>query len=63
MEISELGESELINRINNKIKLSSKDIAIMNGLELNTVNVTRYRLRRKLGLSRSVNLADYFQHV
>ncbi|MBR1706734.1 MAG: hypothetical protein IJ721_08135 [Bacteroidales bacterium] len=45
-----------------KMDLSSKEIAPLLNMTVRSVEMTRYRLRKKLGLSRDVNLADFLQH-
>lgn len=42
-----------------KMGLSSKDIAPLFNISYRSVEMTRYRLRKKLGLDRSANLYDY----
>jgi len=39
-----------------KLNLSSKDIAILRQTSINTINVTRHRIRKKLGLERDEEL-------
>lgn len=46
-----------------KMGLSSKDIAPLFNISYRSVEMTRYRLRKKLGLERDVNLTDYLQHI
>lgn len=44
-----------------KMGLSSKDIAPLFNISYRSVEMTRYRLRKKLGLTRETNLVDYLQ--
>ena len=44
-----------------RMDLSSKDIAPLLGMTVRSVEMTRYRLRQKLGLSREDNLTDFLQ--
>lgn len=46
-----------------KMGLSSKDIAPLFNISFRSVEMTRYRLRKKLGLERDVNLTDYLQRI
>lgn len=46
-----------------KLNLSSKDIAELRRTSLNTVNVTRHRLRKKLGLARGEELDAFIQQI
>ena len=41
--------------------LSSKEMAPLLGMTVRSVEMTRYRLRQKLGLSREDNLSDFLQ--
>jgi DNA-binding CsgD family transcriptional regulator len=41
--------------------LNTKDISPLLGMTVRSVEMTRYRLRRKLGLSREHNLTDFLQ--
>ena len=45
-----------------KMDLSSKEIAPLLGMTVRSVEMTRYRLRRKLGLSREENLSAFLQN-
>lgn len=45
-----------------RMDLSSKDIAPLVNTTYQSVEMTRYRLRKKLNLDRSVNLSDFLQH-
>ncbi|MBR4789064.1 MAG: hypothetical protein IK030_05045, partial [Bacteroidales bacterium] len=44
-----------------KMDLSSKEMAPLLGMTVRSVEMTRYRLRQKLGLSREDNLSDFLQ--
>lgn len=44
-----------------KMDLSSKEMAPLLGMTVRSVEMTRYRLRQKLGLSREDNLGDFLQ--
>jgi DNA-binding CsgD family transcriptional regulator len=46
-----------------KLNLSSKDIAALRNTSLNTINVARHRLRKKLGLERDDELEGFVQKV
>ena len=46
-----------------KMGLSSKDIAPLFNISYRSVEMTRYRLRRKLNLERSENLSDYLLKI
>lgn len=46
-----------------KMGLSSKDIDPLFNISYRSVEMTRYRLRKKLGLERDVNLTDYLQRI
>lgn len=46
-----------------KMGLSSKDIAPLFNISYRSVEMTRYRLRKKLGLSREDNLTEYLQKL
>ncbi len=45
-----------------KMGLSSKEIAPLLNMSYRSVEMSRYRLRKKMELSRDVNLAEYLQH-
>ncbi|MEM6380985.1 MAG: helix-turn-helix transcriptional regulator, partial [Bacteroidota bacterium] len=42
-----------------KLNFSSKDVAKLMGISVESVHTTRYRLRKKLGLQREDNLTEY----
>ena len=44
-----------------KMDLSSKDIAPLLNMSVRSVETARYRLRKKLGLSRDANLTEFLQ--
>ncbi|MDR1341711.1 MAG: hypothetical protein LBK18_00480 [Prevotellaceae bacterium] len=46
-----------------KMNLSSKEIAPLQSISVRGVEVNRYRLRKKMNLSREVNLSDYLQNL
>lgn len=46
-----------------KMGLSSKDIAPLFNISYRSVEMTRYRLRKKLGLNREDNLTEYLQKL
>ncbi len=46
-----------------KMGLSSKEIAPLFNISYRSVEMTRYRLRKKMGLSRETNLAEYLQKI
>lgn len=46
-----------------KMGLSSKEIAPLFNISYRSVEMTRYRLRKKLGLERETNLVDYLQKI
>lgn len=45
-----------------KMGLSSKDIAPLMNMSVHSVEMARYRLRKKLELDRSVNLSEFLQN-
>ena len=45
-----------------KMDLSSKEIAPLLNLTVRSVEMTRYRLRKKLGLNREDNLTEFLQN-
>ena len=46
-----------------KLNFSSKDVAKLMGISVESVHTTRYRLRKKLGLERKDNLAEFIANV
>jgi DNA-binding CsgD family transcriptional regulator len=45
-----------------KMNLSSKEISSLMNISVRGVEISRYRLRKKLNLDREVNLTDYILH-
>jgi len=46
-----------------KLKLSSKEIANINNISLNSVEIGRHRLRKKLSLEKKDNLVDFLENI
>ncbi len=46
-----------------KLNFSSKEMARLLGISVESVHTTRYRLRKKMGLDRSVNLEDFIAEL
>lgn len=46
-----------------KLNFSGKDMAHLLGISLHSVHVSRYRLRKKFGLSREDNLAEFMSKI
>lgn len=46
-----------------KLNLSGKDIALLRKTSINTINVARHRIRKKLGLEREEELESFVQQV
>lgn len=46
-----------------KLNFSSKEMAKLLGISIESVHTTRYRLRKKLNLARSVNLTEFIANV
>ncbi|MFD1615292.1 tetratricopeptide repeat protein [Gelatiniphilus marinus] len=46
-----------------KLKLSSKEIANINNISLNSVEIGRHRLRKKLGLDKKENLVNFLVNI
>jgi DNA-binding NarL/FixJ family response regulator len=63
MRCSNLSEKEKRLAILLRLGFSSKDIAGMMNVEPKSVEVSRYRFRRKLKLDRSVNIVEYLQMI
>ncbi|MDR0667668.1 MAG: hypothetical protein LBF90_03500 [Prevotellaceae bacterium] len=57
----QLSRSEKILCAYLKMNLSSKEIAPLLNITVRSVEVNRYRLRKKMNLSRDVNLSEYLQ--
>ncbi|MDR0415505.1 MAG: hypothetical protein LBH84_08870 [Prevotellaceae bacterium] len=62
-EFPQLSKSEKILCAYLKMNLSSKEIAPLQNISVRGVEVNRYRLRKKMKLSREVNLSDYLQNL
>ena len=63
MRCSSLSEKEKRLAILLRLGFSSKEIAGMMNVEPKSVEVSRYRFRRKLKLERSVNIVEYLQMI
>jgi len=59
----ELGPGDLRICCYLKMGLSSKEIAPLINISYRSVEMTRYRLRKKMGLSREINLTEYLQKI
>jgi len=46
-----------------KLNFSSKDMSNLLGISVESVHTTRYRLRKKMNLSRDVNLTEYIARI
>lgn len=46
-----------------KMDLSSKDIAPLLNMSFRSVEMSRYRLRKKMNLDRTINLSDFLQNI
>src|SRR5690606_21499859 len=46
-----------------KLILSSKEIASINNISLNSVEIGRHRLRKKLGLDQKDNLVSFLENI
>lgn len=46
-----------------KLKLSSKEIANINNISLNSVEISRHRLRKKLNLDKKDNLISFLENI
>ena len=46
-----------------RMDLSSKDIAPLLNMSFRSVEMSRYRLRKKMDLDRDVNLVEYLQKL
>lgn len=46
-----------------KMKMESKEMALILGISPESLRVSRYRLRKKMGLDEGVNLSNYLQEV
>ncbi|MBR6490398.1 MAG: hypothetical protein IKT03_07690, partial [Muribaculaceae bacterium] len=63
MRCPSLSEKEKRLAIMLRLGFSSKDISSMMNVEPKSVEVSRYRFRRKLKLDRSVNIVEYLQMI
>ena len=63
MRCPTLSEKEKRLAILLRLGFSSKDISSMMNVEPKSVEVSRYRFRRKLKLDRSVNIVQYLQMI
>ncbi len=45
-----------------RMDLQSKDIAPLMNISVRSVEMARYRLRKKMGLGREVNLSEFLQN-
>ena len=46
-----------------KLNFTSKDMARLMGISVESVHTTRYRLRKKLGLERNINLTEFIANI
>ena len=46
-----------------KLNFSSKDMSRLLGISVESVHTSRYRLRKKLGLDKNANLADFISRL
>ena len=60
---SNLTNKEIQLAVQVKLKLSSKEIANINNISLNSVEIGRHRLRKKLGLEKKVILVNYLENI
>ncbi|AUC86290.1 hypothetical protein CW731_13830 [Polaribacter sp. ALD11] len=58
-----LTEKEIQLSVQVKLKLSSKEIANLNNISLNSVEIGRHRLRKKLNLEKKENLLEFLQKI
>ena len=58
-----LTEKEVQLSVQVKLKLSSKEIANLNNISLNSVEIGRHRLRKKLNLDTKENLVEFLQKI
>jgi len=58
-----LTEKEVRLSVQVKLKLSSKEIANLNNISLNSVEIGRHRLRKKLNLDKKENLVGFLQNI
>ncbi|HXJ99606.1 MAG TPA: tetratricopeptide repeat protein [Gelidibacter sp.] len=58
-----LTDKEIQLAVQVKLKLSSKEISNINNISLNSVEIGRHRLRKKLGLESKDNLVDFLENI
>lgn len=58
-----LTDKEIQLAVQVKLKLSSKEIANINNISLNSVEIGRHRLRKKLGLEKKENLVSFLVNI
>jgi len=58
-----LTEKEIQLSVQVKLKLSSKEIANLNNISLNSVEIGRHRLRKKLMLDKKENLVEFLHNI
>ncbi|MDD7914846.1 tetratricopeptide repeat protein [Polaribacter ponticola] len=58
-----LTEKEVQLAVQVKLKLSSKEIANLNNISLNSVEIGRHRLRKKLNLEKKDNLVKFLENI
>jgi tetratricopeptide (TPR) repeat protein len=58
-----LTDKEIQLSVQVKLKLSSKEIANLNNISLNSVEIGRHRLRKKLNLDKKENLVEFLQKI
>ena len=46
-----------------RVKLATKEIAMLNGTTPKTINMNRYRLRKSLNLGAAKDLSDYLNSI
>tara|TARA_R110001606_G_scaffold24958_2_gene81898 strand:- start:3386 stop:5158 length:1773 start_codon:yes stop_codon:yes gene_type:complete len=62
-QFPKLTEKEVQLAVQVKLKLSSKEIANLNNISLNSVEIGRHRLRKKLKLDTKDNLVEFLQNI
>lgn len=62
-EFPHLTEKDVQLAVQVKLKLSSKEIAHINNISLNSVEIGRHRLRKKLGLDQKENLVSFLENL
>ena len=58
-----LTDKEIQLAVQVKLKLSSKEIANLNNISLNSVEIGRHRLRKKLNLDKKDNLVAFLENI